>query len=313
MKTLKVCFIGIGSIGKRHIKNLKIVCEQRNIELSIDVLRRPESKELPYSEMGIDKVFTDISQISEVYDVIFITNPTENHIQTMNDIKPFGKHFFIEKPISSVHQIPEVEAYEKKENAVYYVACPLRYCSVLQYLKENIEKLDIVSARCISSSYLPEWRPGIDYRENYSAHKDQGGGVDIDLIHEWDYITFLFGMPDKVLSLIGKKSKLEIDSNDYALYLAEYKDKTVELHLDYFGRKTIREVMLFTSEDTIVGDIENNEIRFLKSGETIKFEDEQDDYKKELCHFLDMIEGKVQPDNDIEEAVKILKLTQGEG
>jgi predicted dehydrogenase len=171
---------------------------------------------------------------------------------------------------------------------------------------------DVISVRSISSSYLPDWRPGQDYRNTYSAHKDMGGGVSIDLIHEWDYLTYLFGWPQKVLSLIGKKSKLEIDSDDYALYIAEYKDKIVELHLDYFGRKTIRQVQLFTKEDTIIGDIVNNQIESTKNGEIIDFHEERDDFqKRELGCFLDMIEGIQELEDGYNHGIEVLELTQG--
>ena len=43
----------------------------------------------------------------------------------------------------------------------------------------------------------------------YSAHKDMGGGVSIDLIHEWDYLTYLFGMPSEIYSILDKVSDLE--------------------------------------------------------------------------------------------------------
>ena len=62
-----------------------------------------------------------------------------------------------------------------------------------QYVKNNVDLSKVYSARAISSSYLPDWRPGQDYRTTYSAHKDMGGGVSIDLIHEWDYLSWLFG------------------------------------------------------------------------------------------------------------------------
>ena len=39
MKSLKVCFIGYGSIAKRHISNLYKLCKDKKIGLSIDVLR----------------------------------------------------------------------------------------------------------------------------------------------------------------------------------------------------------------------------------------------------------------------------------
>ena len=142
-----------------------------------------------------------------------------------------------------------------------------------------------------------------------------GGGVSIDLIHEWDYLTYLFGWPKTVCSLIGKKSNLEIDSDDYAIYIAEFEDKIAELHLDYFGRKTMREIQLFTKDDTIIGDITNNKVFFMHKEELIDFHEERDDYqKRELIHFLNVVEkientGKMG--NGFTHGIKILELTQG--
>ena len=76
------------------------------------------------------------------------------------------------------------ERIQLKYGSTYYVACPLRYNAVIQYIKDNIDLQDVISVRSISSSYLPDWRPGVDYRKTYSAKKELGGGVSIDLIHE---------------------------------------------------------------------------------------------------------------------------------
>ena len=312
MNELKVCFVGIGSIAKRHIINLKRICAEDGINLIVDAISRSgRRREEPVFEL-IRSVYANENELEDIYDIFFITNPTEYHIDTLKRVTPYGKNFFIEKPISSLKQIDSAEEYRLKENAVYYVACPLRYNAVIQYIKDNISPNEVISVRSISSSYLPDWRPGQDYRNTYSAHKNLGGGVSIDLIHEWDYLTFIFGLPDKLKYLLGKKSDLEIDSEDYAIYIAEYKDKIVELHLDYFGRKTIREVTLITKNDTIVGDIENNRITFMKSGKIIDFHEERDDYQiRELRHFLNMIQGNAKQDSDIGHAIQVLKLTQG--
>ena len=309
---LDVCFVGVGSIAKRHIQNLRYVCDRRNIELHIDAVRRMYKAE-EAKELGLENVYTESVQLKNVYDIIFITNPTELHLNTLESVAEFGRHFFIEKPIVSVHQLNKVVNFRKKQESVYYVACPLRYNAVIQYIKNNISPAEVISVRCISSSYLPDWRPGTDYRNTYSAHKALGGGVSIDLIHEWDYLTYLFGKPEKVVSFIGKKSSLEIDSEDYAVYIAEYQDKVVELHLDYFGRETIREIMIFTNEETIVGDIAHNKISFLKLGQCIDFQEERNDFqRRELEHFLDIVMGKEINDSDITHAVNVLRLTQGE-
>ena len=184
---------------------------------------------------------------------------------------------------------------------------------MIQYIKNKVNLDDVISVRSISSSYLPDWRPGQDYRKTYSAHKVMGGGVSIDLIHEWDYLTYIFGWPQKISSFIGHKSSLEIESDDYAIYIAEFENMIAELHLDYFGRKTIREIQLFTKEETVLGDIANNKITFLRSGEVIKFNEVRDDYqRRELNHFLDMILGKTEKENGIKHGIDVLRLTQGD-
>ena len=312
MKQLNVCFVGIGSIARRHIKNLQIICTKRGISLNIDAIRQKTSVIKKDDTPMFGKVYRDYEELDTEYDAIFITNPTEYHIESLKKIMKYGRNFFIEKPVSSVGQIRDAENLRLKKDAIYYVACPLRYSAVIQYLKNNVDVRSVISVRSISSSFLPDWRPGTDYRKTYSASKQLGGGVSTDLIHEWDYLTFLMGMPQKIFHMSGKISTLEIDSEDYAIYIAEYTDKIVELHLDYFGRETIRQIMVLTNSDTICGDMVNNRIKFLKSGEIIDFQEERDDYQiKELIHFLDLMEGTSKSDSDITHAINVLKLTQG--
>lgn len=307
MKTFKICFVGVGSIAKRHIRNLTEICIDRGISLRMDAYRR----NVEHVD-GVTNVYTEVMDVPEDYDAIFITNPTELHLEALKQFHKKGKHFFIEKPVVSINQLKAARNFNTRSDSVYYVAAPLRYHAVIQWIKYNVDPNDVISVRSISTSYLPDWRPGQDYRETYSAHKDMGGGVSIDLIHEWDYLTDLFGWPEKVYSLIGKKSNLEIDSDDYAIYIAEYKDKIAELHLDYFGRQTIREIQLFTREDTIVGDIANSTINFLKNGKRIFMDEKRDDYqKRELMSFMDMIIGIVPQIDGFDHGLDVMELTQG--
>lgn len=309
MNDLNVLFIGIGSIAKRHIYNLQNIAKKRRICIKIHALRTSTGKPL---FDGVARNFYNFSEITETYDIVFITNPTKMHLDTLKRVHEKGKHFFIEKPVVSVDQIEEAKQFPFRDGSLYYVACPLRYNPVIQYIRKNIYANNVISVRSISSSYLPEWRPGQDYRTVYSAHKDMGGGVSVDLVHEWDYLTYLFGWPHRVSAFFGKKSSLEIDSEDYAVYIAEYENKIVELHLDYFGRKTIREIQLFTSDDTIVGDIVNNRISYLKRGETIDFYEERDDYQqRELEHVLDIIMENGFSEDEFRHGLAVLELTQG--
>lgn len=312
LTTLKVCFAGIGSIAARHIRNFYAVCAGRRIKVTIDALRRNSSKPMA-DNLRVNKMYLSSSELPADYDVIFITNPTDMHMDVLKSVHDKSRHFFIEKPITSMRTLEIADSFPYRKGSAYYVACPMRYTGVMQYLKSHINPSSVITARSICSSYLPDWRPGTDYRECYSAHKDMGGGVSIDLIHEWDYLSYLFGLPEKIYANIGRKSQLEIDSDDYAAYIAEYSDKIVELHLDYFGRVMIREIMLITREDIIVGDFVNNTVTYKKSGEVTDLKETRDDHcKRELEHFLDIIEGKAENDNPPSLACRIMRLSQGE-
>ena len=304
---MKVCFIGVGSIAKRHIRNLRTVCGERCIDVTIDAYRRnPERPD------GVDSVYTKVSDMPNDYDVVFITNPTEFHLDSLKLFQKKGSAFFIEKPLVSSTQINDAKNYNTDLGKIYYVASPLRYNPVIMWIKNHISPSEVLSVRCISSSYLPEWRTGQDYRMSYSAHRSMGGGVSTDLIHEWDYITYIFGWPYEIKCMMGKNSDLEIDCEDYAIYLAKYDRMTVEIHLDYFGRNTIREIQLITKNGTIVGDLNKNTIYSLGNGSIMDFHEERDDFqKRELHHFIDIIEGKCLIEDGFSNGLNVLELTQG--
>ncbi|MBP2636936.1 MAG: putative dehydrogenase [Firmicutes bacterium] len=310
-KIYKIGMAGLGSIGTRHLQNTIAVLHEQGRSCTFDLIRNGQNRELAGDiAQYVNKIYNYCDEIEDDYDVIFVTNPTHQHFTTIQQFASKTKHMFIEKPVFDKTDI-SLEALTLKTGSVYYVACPLRYTDVIQYLKHKCELTRIYCARVICSSYLPDWRPNQDYRQTYSAHKEQGGGVSIDLIHEWDYLSYLFGHPEQVVNIRGKVSDLEIDSDDISLYLAKYKNMAIEVHLDYFGRKTIREIQLFTPEDTIVGDIANSEIRYSKSGEIISFKEQRNDFqKKEIAHFFELIEGNGLNTNDIATALRTLQIAQ---
>ena len=280
---IKICFFGMGSIGKKHFKNLVKILNERKIEFKIDEF------------------------IPSFYDIVFIVNDTSVHIETLNLMKDYSNNFFIEKPLSLNLNGFELKNYKNKK---IYIACPMRYSSVMDYLKKNIDFTKVYSVRAICSTYLPDWRPTVDYRNNYSSKKELGGGVTLDLIHEWDYLTYLIGFPEKIFNLNKKVSHLEISSDDLSVYIAEYKDKLVEVHLDYFGRIPTRKVELFLKEGTIVGDFIENSI-ILENKEKIILPKE-DIYVKEMNNFLNIIFDEKDNFNDLEHAYRVLKLIKGE-
>ena len=314
MKHYKLAFVGFGSIAKRHLKNVAAFLSNRGDTYSID-LYRSQMRPLPEELQPLVKevyLYTDEIPDERQCDVVFVTNPTSMHYETLVKFCKNTKSFFIEKPVFDSTSVDEA-VFEKLKGIKSYVACPLRYNAVLQYVKNNVDLDQVYSARAISSSYLPDWRPGQDYRKTYSAHKELGGGVAIDLIHEWDYLTWLFETPQTCYTIQTKVSNLEINSEDVALYIAKTDKRLIELHLDYYGRDPIRRLQLFMSDDTIECDILGGTVQYLKSQKEIKLESERNAFQmREIEHFFDIIDNKTDNDSTPEHAYRVLKIAKGE-
>ena len=315
MRNYKIAFVGLGSIATRHLKNVHGFLQAGGDTCTVDLYRSGLGKALSeeISPLINDSFpYSDPLPMDRQYDVVFVTNPTSMHYETILRFAPHTKSFFIEKPIFDSTEVEE-NIFKIIEGIPSYVACPLRYNAVLQYVKENVNPYDVMCTRAISSSYLPDWRPGQDYRKTYSAHKDMGGGVSIDLIHEWDYLTWLFGMPTECKQIINKVSELEIDSDDLAIYIGKNDKTAFELHLDYFGRQTQRTLDLFTPDDTIHCDLITGTVSYLKKGDTFKLEIERNTFQMaEIAHFFEIINNKTINDSTPEHAYQVLKIAKGE-
>ena len=138
-KKYKIAIIGLGSIGTRHLINIDKVLRSREIKYSIDLIRRKISSDLDES-LGdfVSTVYTEYENVPDNYDVIFITNPTHLHCDTIKKFSHKTKNMFIEKPVFDVTSV-SVSELSLNPNGVYYVACPIRYTKVLQYVKNNKE------------------------------------------------------------------------------------------------------------------------------------------------------------------------------
>lgn len=311
---MKICFVGLGSIGKRHCENLIRFCSEQNIPLELHALRSHcGTTELSENlQSHLKKEVYSFEELEEHYDAVFITNPTNLHYETLLKIAQRSRYFFIEKPVFDKIDV-DLAGIPFSKDAVCYVAAPLRHCGVLKKLRELVSPQKVYCARAICSSYLPDWRPNVDYRKVYSASKEAGGGVCIDIIHEWDYLSDFFGFPAEVHQLSGTYSDLEITSEDLAVYIARYKDKLVELHLDYFGRETRRSLELFTKEKTIYGDITNARISFSDNTPAIDCMEERNVmYMREIAYFITLVLEKAEHSmNDINHALNVMKLAIG--
>lgn len=301
---MKVCFFGLGSIGRRHFRNLRALAAQKGIPLEVHALRTSEAR----SPDEPDRVVHDPSDLDDDYDFLVISNPTACHHPTLAAHLGRGRGAFIEKPLFHRSDLGLSSLPWKKEGT-YHVACPLRYHPLVRALASGaLGDEKILSLRLLCSSYLPDWRPG-DYRRSYSARGELGGGVGLDLIHEWDYLAFLFGLPLDVLALRRRVSSLEISTDDVALYLADFGSFVAEIHLDYFGPFPRRTVEIITEEELWVGDFLEGSLMASRATRRQLFPKE-DIYMLEMADFLDRFVTGAAGANLPERALQVLSLAE---
>ena len=307
---MRVCFFGLGSIGKRHLRNLRSLADKMDISLEIYAFRSgTHTESSPSAELASVIEIDEARLLAGRLDIAFVTNPTHLHFSTLERILPLVDHIYIEKPLFESTD-RDFSVLPWKPGHVYHVACPIRRHPCIDYLS-HLEKRPI-SVRVLCSSYLPDWRPGRDYRTIYSAMNGQGGGVWRDLIHEWDYVRHLWGDPHTVASMRGKRSSLEVDSDDVAVYLADFGDFFLEMHLDYFGRTPRRSIEVFFDDDIVHIDLLSSTAAFLGNRELVSFP-KTDLHAEDLRFFIDAIRNGTASDNPPEFAWKTLRFAEGKG
>src|SRR5690606_2075460 len=119
---------------------------------------------------------------------------------------------------------------------ITYVACNLRFLESIRFIKNELKLKRVNEVSIYCGSYLPDWRPGVDFKTVYSGNREMGGRVHIDLIHEIDYMFWFFSKPLSAKRYFSSKSSLKINSYDYANYLFEYSGFNVNVQLNYYRR-----------------------------------------------------------------------------
>ena len=222
--------IGYGSIGRRH----KEVLESLGHRVSV-VSRHLESTDFP-----VYKTIAD-AFAAQKYGYVVIATATSDHAETLKSLLPFLSNetvCFIEKPIySSMEQaIPLPEG-------KFVIGYILRVHPLMREVYEAVKGKRLFSVRISCGQYLPDWRPGTDYRKCYSAHKDQGGGVLRDLSHELDLLYMLCGKWKTLTAMGGHYSDLELHSDDqYELLWEAERCPMCSCHIDYLSRNVNRDL-----------------------------------------------------------------------
>ncbi len=327
----KVLFVGLGSAGQRHLRNLQ---EILGIEIEIIAYRCHKSERVFNSNMQVieDETLTSKYKIQEFDDfgkalsdkpdIVVIANPNSMHMSFVLETARKGIDLFIEKPLStSFEHTQELIEVVKKKGIICQVGFQYRYHPCIRLAKEYLEKKklgEIVSVNAEVGESLTRMHSYEDYRSMLEARKELGGGVVLCQSHELDYLFWLFGMPVSVNSSGGKRSGLDIDVEDSSTTFFRYKDGCNEfpiiLHQDFLQYPAVRKCKIVGTEGRMEIDLLSNSFLHEEYSSNERrqkcFENfvRNDMFFEEMRDFLNCVETRKTPKCDVQAAFASMKM-----
>lgn len=304
---MKFLQIGLGSMGKRRIRNLFFhkIPKKDVFGFDIDKKKCHETEKLLKIKTfdNFDKAVKDVDP-----DVYVISTPPNLHSQYFLFAANKKKHFFVEVTTTD-------DGYKELEALIdgTFVAapsCTYRYFEPILLMRDLVKKAKIgkVEAFCHHmGQYLPDWHPWEDYR-NFYVSKNETSACREMVPFELSWIQWVTGEKiDDARGFSGRISDLDIETDDvYAAALRGEHQVLGTLLVDVVAREAIRDFRVLGSEGVIEWELIKHEVRLKKPGkkwQIIKLDrgkkvhgyktTTEQMYEREMKDFLDAISGRI--------------------
>lgn len=314
---MRFLVLGVGSIGQRHLKNLRALGHEV-MAFDSDAARLAQVS----GALGIEALSTLDAGAERKPDGVLVCTPPASHVPTARAVLGWGAHLFIEKPLAPTsgeagRLVEEAEA----RGCRILVGSNLRFFKPLQRVKALVDEGRVgrvLSVRAQCGFYLPSWKPGTDYRQTYRAHAAEGGGILLDAIHEFDYLRWIFGEVREVMGTVERLSTLQMDVEDFAEVTLRFGSGAVaQVHLDYLQRSYRRNCEVIGEQGVIVWDYIDRRVilfsgdpdRWMGFGEPIDV-NHNEMFVEEMRHFVQCLEGREAPVVDGGDAQATLRVVE---
>jgi predicted dehydrogenase len=324
---MKFLIAGLGSIGRRHFRNL-IGLGEKDI-----VLLRTRKATLPDDELTGYPVETDLQKVLQNHkpDAVIVANPTAMHLDVAIPAAEAGCHILLEKPVShSLEKLDVLQKTAKRSGSKILVGFQFRYHPTLNKARELIQANAlgrILTVHAHWGEYLPQWHPWEDYRQSYAARADLGGGVIVTLTHPLDYLRHLLGEIESLWSSNGHISPLDVDVEDVAEIGLNFTNGAVGgVHVNYFQRPPVHRLEIVGTNGTLRWDNADGILHFYRYQTSFgsysdtppapvieSFSPPEGFERNQLFlaqtrHFIEVVRGASGPVCRIEDGVQALRL-----
>jgi UDP-N-acetylglucosamine 3-dehydrogenase len=296
MKKIRVGVIGVGAMGKHHVR---IYHEMRDVELVgvSDVNARTAA------EIATDydtEAFINCEQLlNKDLDAVSIAVPTSLHKEIVSKTTQYGAHMLIEKPIAdSLGNADAIIDVAGRKNLKLMIGHIERFNPAILKLKELIDAGELGEILSISCRRVGPYAPRI---------RDVGIITDL-AVHDIDTISYLYGKRAiQVYSIAGNSFHIK---EDYASLLLQYDAKrsgTVETN--WLTPYKMRTLTATGTGGVASADYLTQSLELWTDEGRINVEIEKEEpLKIELAQFVDAIRNGKEPSPSGEEGKYVLSV-----
>lgn len=299
--------IGLGSMGKRRIRNLLFHGVKKENIFGFDP-RKDRCIEAN-KKYGINTPNSFKKALKKTdADAYIISSPPDTHWPYFLHAARNKKHFFVEHPTTD-RGYKELMGL-KGEGFIMAPSCTLRFHPAVKMIKKIIGKKqigEILSFQYHLGQYLPSWHPWEDFRKVYFSNKKTGACREM-FAFELGWLSHALNLQrvSKVFGFTEKLSNLNMSADDAYSAILKFKDSVIgNIAVDLLSKKPFRTLRIIGSSGVLQWEWQDNEIKVFdaknKNWKILKFKKgksernyvtTEDMYEEEIGLFLKAIEDK---------------------
>jgi predicted dehydrogenase len=320
-----VAVVGVGSVGRRHARNL-LACG------ADVVLCRPTAASVLPEDLAH---LTTVGSLDEALALepagVVVATPTADHPVTALAALRRGCAVLLEKPVApDLRHAPDLLSAAAGASGQVLVGYQFRFHPTLAAARELVADGHlgrIVHVRAHWGEHLPDWHPWEDYRGGYAARSDLGGGALLTLSHVLDSLRWLVGEIDRVHGTVAHVSPLELDVDDVAELVLGFAGGALgSCTMNLVQRPPQHWIEVIGTAGTLRWDAADGELVVRTTGSPFGapttapvtevrrsvpegFE-RNDLFVAEARHFLDVIGGAAAPRCDLGDGLRVVEICE---
>jgi len=265
---MKFLVIGLGSMGKRRVRNLRALGHRDIAGFDPRDDRRNEAASL-YGVTPFASYQEALAKFKP--NALIISTGPRYHMDYALPAAEAGLHCFVEASVVDAERILELNRRVRGTKLVMAPSCTLRYYPGPKKVKELVQSGAIgkpLNLNYQTGQYLPDWHPWEHIRDFYVSDRDTGGGREI-VPFELTWLNDIFGDPQPLACVKTKLTDIVADIDDIYHCLLRYPGGMLaNLTVEVVSRpKATREMCILGTEGKIVFSGDENAVRYIRVGD----------------------------------------------